>query len=272
MTRTKTLDLFSALVLPTAVVLSSWAATPAWSDEPAPAAAAQEHAGGPAATPPRLAGAIVETMDAGGYTYVQIETAGGRVWAAGPPRKVTVGDTIDLPPGMPMAQFHSNKLDRTFDMIYFVPSLGPTDAAGTEPPAGKPNATGLPFRHGPIPSAPQPAPAKDPSPAVDVGSIAIPDGGTTIEELYARKAELAGQTVLVRGKVVKFNTGIMKTNWLHLRDGTGDAGSNDLTVTTDAQAAVGDTVLVKGALTLDKDFGAGYRYDLLVEHATVTVE
>ena len=54
----------------------------------------------------------------------------------------------------------------------------------------------------------------------------------------------------------------MGTNWIHLQDGTGGEGTNDLTVTTDATVAVGDTVLVKGLLAADKDFGYGYKYAL----------
>ena len=37
-------------------------------------------------------------------------------------------------------------------------------------------------------------------------------------------------------------------------------------------AAVGDTVLVKGKIALDEDFGYGYRYPVLLKDAAVTVE
>ena len=88
-------------------------------------------------------------------------------------------------------------------------------------------------------------------------------------EVHAGKASLAGKPVKVRGKVVKVSTGIMGKNWLHLRDGTGEAGSNDLTVTTAATAQVGDVVVVTGTVTVDKDFGSGYRYAVLIEDAQV---
>jgi hypothetical protein len=57
-----------------------------------------------------------------------------------------------------------------------------------------------------------------------------------------------------------------------VQDGTGGKGSNDLTITTAASAKVGDTVLVKGVLTTNKDFGLGYKYDVMIEDAQVTVE
>ena len=64
----------------------------------------------------------------------------------------------------------------------------------------------------------------------------------------------------------------MGKNWIHIQDGTGDAGANDLTVTTDVTANSGDTVLISGTLSLDKDFGYGYAYGVIVEDAEVTVE
>lgn len=64
----------------------------------------------------------------------------------------------------------------------------------------------------------------------------------------------------------------MGKNWIHVQDGTGSDGTNDLTVTTNAVAAVGNTVLVKGNLSADKDFGFGYKYEVVIEDAAVTVE
>ena len=97
-------------------------------------------------------------------------------------------------------------------------------------------------------------------------------GGVTVAELYGQSASLAGQPVVLRGRVVKFTPNIMGTNWLHIQDGTGSQGTHDLTVTTGAAVQVGDLVVVKGPVTVDKDFGAGYRYAVIVEDATVTVE
>lgn len=94
----------------------------------------------------------------------------------------------------------------------------------------------------------------------------------TIAEIYAGQEGLAGSVVKVRGKVVKFNAQIMGRNWAHVRDGSGSSGSDDLTVTTMDTAKVGDTVLVSGKITLNKDFGSGYRYALILEDGQVIVE
>ena len=42
------------------------------------------------------------------------------------------------------------------------------------------------------------------------------------------------------------------------------------TRTTSDSAAVGDVVVVKGTVRLDKDFGAGYAYPVIVEDAKIT--
>ena len=121
-------------------------------------------------------------------------------------------------------------------------------------------------------AAPHPIPAA-PTETVDLSGITKADGGKTVAEVFAEKDQLAGQPVIVRGKVVKSNPDIMGKNWLHVRDGSGAEGTNDITVTTaGAVPSVGDTVVVKGALALNKDFGMGYQYDVIIEDAEVTVE
>ena len=91
----------------------------------------------------------------------------------------------------------------------------------------------------------------------------------TVAALYAEKAKLGGHQVQLRGKIVKVNNAIMNRNFLHLQDGTGEQGSNDLTVTSQDTAEVGDEVVVTGTITVDKDFGAGYTYPVLLEQASV---
>ncbi len=71
-------------------------------------------AAGPTAT-----GTVVETMDASTYTYVRVKTATGDIWAAANQFKVAVGDQVVVPLNMPMQNFHSGTLKRTFPMIYF---------------------------------------------------------------------------------------------------------------------------------------------------------
>lgn len=96
----------------------------------------------------------------------------------------------------------------------------------------------------------------------------------TVAALYKDKATLAGKTISAQGKVVKVNNKIMGRNWFHVQDGTGDAktNSNDLVVTTKQDVAVGDQVTLTGVVAVNKDFGSGYSYPLLIEDASVKVK
>jgi len=206
----------------------------------------------PAAAPGALTGKVVETMDAGGYTYIKLRTDAGDVWAAVQQAKVKVGGTITIAPQMTLDNFESKTLKRTFDHIIFGVAAG--------------------LQQQPIASSAaqhMSAPA-----AVAAVSVAKAEGtkGRSIAEVWAQKDILKDAPVAVRGKVVKFLPGIMGKNWLHLRDGSGshESGDDDITVTTNDMAAVGDVVLVSGTVRIDKDFGAGYRYPVIVEEAKVS--
>ena len=144
------------------------------------------------------------------------------------------------------------------------------EATAPAPMASNAGETASQSESAPMDAHPAPTPA---TVSVDLTGIAKAEGGQTVAGLYAAKDQLEGETVAIRGKVVKVNAGIMGKNWLHVRDGSGEEGSNDLTVTTTgAIPAVGDTVLVSGAVGLNRDFGMGYTYPLILEDADVTVE
>jgi hypothetical protein len=209
----------------------------------------------------RVTGKVLETMDAAGYTYVRVAAGDGELWAAGPQTAVQVGDTVSFPRGMTMRNFHSDKLDRTFDSIAFVNSLTVgTASAGTasNAPAGSDPHGGL---------------STSGTEGVEVSAIPRPDGGKTVGEIFDQKDALSGKEIVIRAKVVKVNRGIMGRNWLHLRDGTkSSAGADDLTITSSEAADVGQTVLVRGKVAVNKDFGFGYHYDVVVEDSAITVE
>lgn len=92
----------------------------------------------------------------------------------------------------------------------------------------------------------------------------------TIAALNQNKANLAGKTISAQGKVVKVNNGIMGRNFVHVQDGTGGANSNNLIVTSKQTANVGDQVTISGVVVLNRDFGSGYSYPLLIEEASIT--
>lgn len=255
------------------IALTALTLTACSKDEPAaPAAQAPQAAAPTAMSAPAPAvnktggtsGTVLETMDAAGYTYVQVDSGTEKIWAAAPQFAVAVGDSVMVPDGMPMNNYHSKTLNRDFPVVYFVDSVlnasapvSPAAAGGAEMPEGHPATN--------VAAAPV---------DVDLSNIAKADGGLTVGEIFTGKDALSGKEITLRGKVVKFSPQIMGKNWLHLQDGSGDeaAGTHDLTVTTTITANVGDTVVVSGPLTLDKDFGYGYQYNVIIEDAKVTVE
>lgn len=240
------------------------AAQPPASDGSTPAA-------GPATTATPAAGAmrgtVRETMDSGGYSYMQVETGTGSVWAAANQMKVAVGDTVELIGGMPMQDFYSRTLDRTFDVILFVSS-----AAVMGNQAATDDSAGQPAKLPPI-DTPGNRPKPGEPPAVQPGRIEKLPDGHTVADLFEKKADLAGKTVRIRARVVKASRGIMGKNWLHIQDGTGQPGKNDITVTSAAGfAEVGSTVIVEGTFAIDKDIGAGYFFPVIIEDAKITLE
>ena len=197
---------------------------------------------------------VIATEMAPPYVYVQLEIDGVTNWYAAPEAAFTLGEKIEAPEGgLPMKDFYSKTLDRTFDMVYFVGSINRPNGAGEE---------SLPPGHPPINAAATSAPSE-----IDLSGIERPEDATPVAQIYAQKDALAGESVTVHGRVVKVSNNILGTNWVHLRDGSGDADSDDLTLTTQETVTVGETVTMRGTVSLDRDFGAGYKYDVLLEAA-----
>ena len=250
----------------------------ACSRQPAPSAAAPAGApapsqGTPAAMPASAGGAaagavetvtgqVVETFDASTYTYLRVTTAKGDLWAATAKTPVTVGETVTVPLESEMKDFHSPSLNRDFPLIYFVTQIGRN---------GQPVPPPMAVAHGAAPAMGMGGGATASQAPVTVKPMAPPAGGSSIADVWAKRAALAGKTVTINGTVVKYNGGILGRNWLHVQDGSGtaDEGTNDITVTTDAAVKIGDIVAVTGKVVVDKDLGSGYAYKVLIEDAKV---
>lgn len=225
--------------------------------EKAPAASSPDAVEKTSQKTPSLSGKVVETMDSGGYTYINLERDGEKVWVAVPKMKVKVGQEIALNPGGVMENFKSATLKRNFEMIIF--SSGPVTQ--DENKAGKPAEK----------KSMGSSPAAATQEATKVEKAAGPDA-YTIGELFKGRDTLDKKNVVVRGKVVKVSSGIMGKNWIHLQDGSGDAKekSHDIVVTSQDLPAVGDVVTASGTLYKDKDFGAGYKFGVIIENAKVS--
>lgn len=227
--------------------------------EPSASRLAASHEQTPAEVPAAtITGTVLETMDAASYTYARLDTGTGTepIWIAATTFPVAVGERLVAVVDAPMENFHSPTLNRDFPLIYFVGRVGREGEALVEPAADMPAETA--------------GPASAQPPVTE--AVERPEGGTTIAEVWANRGALAGTTVTVRGRVVKFNANILDRNWVHIQDGTGEASdeTHDLTVTTDAMVSVGDVITVTGSLAVDQDFGAGYVYAALLEAAMLS--
>ena len=218
-------------------------------------------------------GKVLETTNAASYTYVLVDTGAKKIWAATTEFSVKPGDSVSFASGEPMVNFHSRSMNRDFPEIYFVGAIAVNGAAtAAKLPPGHPDISGAASGGGKLPPNHPPIAGQTAPPKVDFSNLKPAAGGKTIAEIYAAASKLNGKAVTVRGKVVKYNSAIMGKNWVHIQDGTGQSGGNDLLATSSAETKIGDTVLVTGKVATKKDFGAGYKYDVMIEDAKLVVE
>lgn len=206
----------------------------------------------PAAQATTLTGTVLEVQQTSNFTYLRLKTKDGETWAATNKAPIEKGAKVTLQNPLVMTNFESKALKRKFDKIVF------GDLPGGAPTMSK-TGPDLAAAHANVTSPPA---VTDVKVAKATGA-----GARTVAEIVTKRTELKDKPVLVRGKVVKYNAAILGTNWIHLRDGTGSAAdhSNDVLVTSKTEAKLGDVVLVKGVVRLDKDFGSGYSYPVMIE-------
>jgi hypothetical protein len=210
-------------------------------------------ASAPAASGDELnpSGKVVETMDGGGYTYANLEKDGKKTWVAFSNLETRVGENLSFRRCMEMPGFQSKALSRKFDVILFCgqPEIQPKVAAARKSPGSGGAAAGG---------------------KVNVGK-ASGANAYSVAELFAKRGTLNGKQVVVKGQVVKVSSGIMGKNWIHLQDGSGEEKrkNHELVVTSSDLPDVGDVVAVSGTLARDKDFGGGYKYNVIIEEGSV---
>jgi len=199
-----------------------------------------------------------EVIQTSAYTYIRVSADGRDYWIAISKMDVKVGETYFWSEGSEMRDFTSKELKRTFRSIFFIQDFSAepitlSKQMPANPQMGQMNQTGPTGK----------------MPAVEHKGISVAkvEGGVTIGELYSRRKAFEGKKVKIRGEVVKFSGGIMNRNWVHIQDGTKDGEHFDLTITTPDSVKVGDLVIFEGKVILDKDFGAGYFYEVILEDA-----
>ena len=223
-------------------------------------------------------GKVVETQDVTPYTYIRLDDgAGNEIWAAVPETQLEIGEEVALKGGDVMTNFSSKTLNRTFESIIFASGIvrgSENDVVRTPATAGGSSADAVQSGGGPhgMTSQSSGGSARAIVSFTDVKvEKSTAQNGYTVGELFDKAVSLNNQKVTVKGMVVKISPNIMGKNWLHIQDGTGDPSKNthDLVVTSQALAEKGTIISLEGVLAADKDFGFGYRYDVLIEDAEV---
>ncbi len=190
---------------------------------------------------------VADFIQTANYTYIKASENGNEYWIAVTRMQPEKGETLYFSKSMEMKNFKSEALNRTFESVLFV-----QDASQTPPSAQK--------------SVSHPQVYNQEKQDVNVEPL---KDGKTIAQIYEQKDQLNGQTVKVKGKVVKYNPHIMGRNWIHIQDGTGKDNNFDLMVTSPDSTKAGDVVVVEGTVEINQDFGAGYAYPVLLSNATL---
>ena len=187
----------------------------------------------------------LETLPTTKYVYVRVKEGAEEFWIATLLQEVTIGRSYFYRGGLLKTDFESKEYNRTFDKMYLVSQLVPSDHGNSMGGASAaPSAS-------PMPSATVPLPAVD-----------VP-GSTKIADLFADPKKFGGRTIQVSGTCTKVNPNIMGRNWIHVKDRS--KGDPELVITTDATVGEGQDVTIIGTVALNKDFGAGYKYEILLE-------
>ena len=193
---------------------------------------------------------ILEVVQANSYTYLEVKEGDKEYWMAiAKSTSIEEGSILYYTQALVMKNFKSEDLDRTFETIYFVQDISDKPI---EVPHGMPAKSVMKRKSS----------TKDESISIETIS-----GGITIEELYRNSVSYADKQVKIKGKVTKFNPSIMGKNWVHIQDGTEHGGKYDLTITTQTKVKVGDVIVFEGVISLNKDFGSGYSYEIIMEAA-----
>ncbi len=199
---------------------------------------------------------ILEVLQVNSYTYLLVKENRNEKWLAVPTIDAKTGETYYYKGGMEMSDFKSKELNRTFESVLFLGSINKSPIDDKK----------LSFQHSSNIESQNTEKSTTEKLRLTIEPV---DGGISIAELLKNKKSYKDKTVKLKGKVTKFNSQVMSKNWIHLQDGTEYNGEFDLTVTTNAEVDVGDIVTIEGTVLLNRDFGYGYFYNLIIENSVL---
>ena len=187
---------------------------------------------------------IKEIIHAGGYTYLRAIENGKEEWLAIVKSEVMVGKYYTYEDAAPMKNFKSRELERTFEEVLFVAKLTPKDEMNLGKDKKRQSA--------------------------DKKANSLSEKGiVSLSDLYKFRESFAGKTIQIKGEVTRYSSNILGKNWIHLEDGSIQKGQKDIVITIDEEVKVGDKITVEGPITINRDFGSGYKFDVMMENAKI---
>ena len=190
---------------------------------------------------------VKEVLPTEKYVYLLVDEKGTEYWIATRKREVSVGERYFFTNGLLKTNFESKEYNRIFDRIYLVNNI-------------------VPIKHGEETHDHDHAESKT-AEKITVDTPISKEGSVKIADIVADPEKYANQTINVSGKCTKVNANIMGRNWIHLDDGS--KSDYDFVATSESSVPLGHIVTLKGVITLKKDFGAGYSYDIIMENCQI---
>ncbi len=201
---------------------------------------------------------ITEVLQTSIYTYLHAKEYDSLIWLVVPTIVANVGETYYYVDGLIIQPFEATKLHKLFDAVVFIETVSKNPPSIKNPQAGSTSSNQ---------ANDQPYVRKSPQPEkIDINVEKARDG-ISIAELFANKSTYADKIVKIKGKVTKYTSAVMGRNWIHIQDGSALNDKYDLTVTLQAEIKVGDVVTLEGKIDLNKDFGYGYFFDIIMQDA-----
>jgi len=196
---------------------------------------------------------VLEILNTTKYVYLKVKENEEKFWIATRKQNVNIGGTYFYKGGLLKTNFESKEHNKVFEKIYLVTSLVQANHGNTSDNSNL------------ITQKSEQNIKEDSSTNEELKTKQ--SGSIKIAELVDNQKKYEGKTIQISGKCVKINPNIMGVNWIHIKDGSKD--DYDLVITSSTFVQEGSLITMKATVTLDKDFGAGYKYDLILENGTI---
>ena len=193
---------------------------------------------------------ILEVVPTAKYAYIRVKEDSENYWVASSPGNFVTGKEYVFNEAVVKYDFKSPSLDRVFDSIYLVTKIVPL--------ARKDELKRLRFN-------PHAKSGDENEETSQKQNSEIQIQQLTLTELLNDPQRFEGELIEISGLCTKVNTNIMDRNWIHLK--ADEDAAEELVATSKEAPAVGETIVLHAIVRLNKDFGAGYVYPILLEEA-----